>query len=102
MSRIREKFIESILTLRENEPEDTVSLTYEQYKKYVEEELAEKSYNIQSYDEWRMNIKMDNDEDYRDDVLDDDDWYRDDWDDTTDQERFDDVLSMYDIAGING
>jgi hypothetical protein len=98
MSRIREKFIESVLKLRENEPEDTVSLTYEQYKKYVEEELAKKSYNIQSYDEW----SMDNDEDYRDEILDNNEYYRDDWDDTTDQERFDDILSMYDIAGING
>lgn len=45
---------------------------------------------------------MENDEDYRDEVLDSDDYYKDTWEDTTDQERFDDKLDMYDIAGING
>lgn len=73
---------------------------YDEYKEYVNRELANKSKSILSFKDWRM----ENDEDYRDAVFDAQysNYYNDTWEDTTDQERFDDTLDMYDIAGING
>ena len=78
--------------------EEHIKASYDEYTQYVKEQLAQKAENILSYHDWAM----ENDEDYRDEVLDSDDYYKDTWEDTTDQERFDDELDMYDIAGING
>lgn len=78
--------------------EEVTNPLYKEYTAYVQGELEKQSQDILSFQDWRM----ENDEDYRDDVLDSDPYYSDVPVDTTDQERFDDTLDMYDVAGING
>ena len=78
--------------------EEVTNPLYKEYTAYVQSELEKQSKDILSFEAWRM----ENDEDYRDDVLDSDPYYSDVPADTTSQERFDDVLDMYDLAGING
>lgn len=78
--------------------EEVTNPLYKEYMAYVQSELEKQSQDILNFQDWRM----ENDEDYRDDVLDSDPYYSDVPVDTTSQERFDDVLDMYDVAGING
>lgn len=78
--------------------EEVTNPLYKEYTAYVQNELEKQSKDILSFEAWRM----ENDENYRDDVLDSDPYYSDVPTDTTSQEHFDDVLDMYDIAGING
>lgn len=78
--------------------EEVTNPLYKEYADYVQRELEKQSQDILNFQDWRM----ENDEDYRDDVLDSDPYYSDAPADTTSQERFDDVLDMYDVAGING
>lgn len=71
----------------------------EDYTKYIEELLKSgRVHEVLSFNDWCMQ----NDETYRDDVLDNDSYYQDGVDDTTNQEKFDDMLDRYNIAGING
>lgn len=78
--------------------EEVTNPLYKEYTAYVQRELEKQSQDILNFQDWRM----ENDENYRDNVLDSDSYYSDAPADTTSQEHFDDVLDMYDVAGING
>lgn len=66
--------------------EEVTNPLYKEYTAYVQSELEKQSQDILNFQDWRI----ENDEDYRDDVLDSDPYYSDAPANTTDQERFDD------------
>lgn len=100
MDKYIESFRKSCKSILREFEETNEDALYQEYTQYVNQELAKKSKAIKSFEDWRM----ENDEDYRDEVLDAQqaNYFGDTYQDTTDQERFDDKLDMYDIAGING